>query len=182
IRKTGDSLPSWFPYGILRASVAEVGNGLQPFQLYNTYSIGKDPNGNLTAGTGGTFFNSNVRSELIKSTEIGTELRFLQNRIGLDVSWYKTNATRQLLAIPQDGLSGYTSKMINAGNIQNQGIEVVLNAGILRQPEGLNWDMTVNFSKNENKIISLTPESNSYGLGGYDDVNIVAETGKQYGE
>src|SRR5690606_16918992 len=123
IRKTGGSLPSWFTYGKLRASVAEVGNGLQPYQLYNTYSIGKDPNGNLTAGTGGTFFNSNVRSELIKSTEIGTELRFLQNRIGLDVSWYKTNATRQLLAIPQDGLSGYTSKMINAGNIQNQGIE-----------------------------------------------------------
>ncbi|UAY57200.1 SusC/RagA family TonB-linked outer membrane protein [Arachidicoccus terrestris] len=182
IRKTGGSVPSWFTYGKLRASVAEVGNSLQPYQLYNTYSIGKDPNGNTTASTGSTFYNSDVRSELIKSTEIGTELRFLQSRIGLDVSWYKTNATRQLLAIPQDALSGYSSKMINAGNIQNEGIEVILNTSILNKPESLNWNMTVNFSKNNNKIISLTEGNPSYGLGGYDALSIVAETGKNYGE
>jgi len=182
IRKTGGSLPAWFTYGKLRASVAEVGNSLQPYQLYNTYSIGKDPNGNTTASTGSTYYNDNVRSELIKSTEIGTELKFLQNRIGLDVSWYKTNATRQLLAIPQDALSGYSSKMVNAGNIQNEGIEVILNTSILNKPDALNWDMTVNFSKNNNKIISLTDESNTYALGGYDALSIVAETGKNYGE
>jgi len=182
IRKTGGSLPSWFTYGKLRASVAEVGNSLQPYQLYNTYSIGKDPNGNTTASTGSTYYNDNVRSELIKSTEIGTELKFLQSRIGLDVSYYKTNATRQLLAIPQDPLSGYSSKMVNAGNIQNEGIEVILNTSILNKPDALNWDMTVNFSKNNNKIISLTDESNTYALGGYDALSIVAETGKNYGE
>ena len=182
IRKTGGNVPSWFTYGKLRASVAEVGNGLQPYQLYNTYSIGKDPNGNTNASTGSTFYNADVRSELIKSTEIGTELKFLQNRIGLDISWYKTNATRQLLAIPQDALSGYSSKMINAGNIQNEGIEVVLNTSVLNKPGALNWDMTVNFSKNNNKIIALTDENHTYSLGGYDDVSIVAETGRNYGE
>ena len=182
IRKTGGNVPSWFSYGKLRASLAEVGNSLQPYQLYNTYTIGKDPNGNTIANTGDVFFNDNVRSELIKSTEIGTELRFFQSRIGLDLSWYKTNATRQLLAIPQDRLSGYTSKMINAGNIQNTGFEAILNARILDKPEALSWDMTVNFSKNNNKIISLTKDNPIYGLGGYDDVSIVAEAGKNYGE
>lgn len=182
IRKTGGSVPSWFTYGKLRASIAQVGNSLQPYQLYNTYSIGKDPNGNTTAGPGGTYFNENVRSELIKSTEIGTELRFFQSRIGLDLSWYKTNATRQLLAIDQDPLSGYPKKMVNAGNIQNEGFEAILNARILDKPESLNWDMTVNFSKNNNKIIELTPDNPSYSLGGYDALSIVAEAGKNYGE
>ena len=182
IRKTGGSVPSWFTYGKLRASIAQVGNSLQPYQLYNTYSIGKDPNGNTTAAPGGTYFNENVRSELIKSTEIGTELRFLQSRIGLDLSWYKTNATRQLLAIDQDPLSGYPKKMVNAGNIQNEGFEAILNARILDKPESLNWDMTVNFSKNNNKIIELTPDNPSYSLGGYDALSIVAEAGKNYGE
>ena len=182
IRKTGGSVPSWFTYGKLRASIAQVGNSLQPYQLYNTYSIGKDPNGNTTAAPGGTYFNENVRSELIKSTEIGTELRFFQSRIGLDLSWYKTNATRQLLAIDQDPLSGYPKKMVNAGNIQNEGFEAILNARILDKPESLNWDMTVNFSKNNNKIIELTPDNPSYSLGGYDALSIVAEAGKNYGE
>lgn len=182
IRKTGGNVPSWFTYGKLRASLAEVGNSLQPYQLYNTYSIGKDPNGNTTAGTGDTYFNDNVRSELIKSTEIGAELRFFKSRIGLDLSWYKTNATRQLLAISQDPLSGYPKKMVNAGNIQNEGFEAILNARILDNPSSLGWDMTVNFSKNNNKIIELTPDNPSYSLGGYDALNIVAEAGKNYGE
>ena len=182
IRKVGGSLPAWLTYGKLRGSFAEVGNSLQPYQLYNTYVIGKDPNGNTTAGTGNTLFNPDVKSELIKSTEVGAEFRLFQSRIGLDFSWYKTNATRQLLAIEQDPFSGYPTKEVNAGNIQNSGFEVILNAKILQRPEALNWDMTVNFSKNSNKIIELTPDNPSYNLGGYDALSIVAEAGKNYGE
>jgi hypothetical protein len=86
------------------------------------------------------------------------------------------------LAIDQDPLSGYPKKMVNAGNIQNEGFEAILNARILDKPESLNWDMTVNFSKNNNKIIELTPDNPSYSLGGYDALSIVAEAGKNYGE
>lgn len=182
IRKTGGSVPSWFTYGKLRASTAQVGNSLSPYQLYNTYSIGKDPNGNMTASTGSTYFDPSVRSELIKSFEVGTELKFFQNRIGLDLSWYKTNSTRQLLAIGQDPLSGYSSKEVNAGNIQNTGFEAIANARIIDNPNALSWDMTVNFSTNNNKIVSLTSDNSVYPLGGYDRVSVVAETGKNYGE
>ncbi len=61
------------------------------------------------------------RSELIKSIEIGTEMRFLNNRVGFDLAWYKSNATRQLIDLPMDPQSGYSAKKINAGDIQNTG-------------------------------------------------------------
>ena len=129
-----ESLPSWLSYGKLRISYAQVGNDLPPYQLYNTYGIGKDPNGNTVASRNPVLLDPNVQSELIKSLEIGTELRVLKNRIGLDFSWYKANATMQLIDLPMDPQSGYSAKKINAGDIQNTGIEIMLDGRILNKP------------------------------------------------
>ena len=108
------TLPSWFSYGKLRASYASVGNDLSPYQLDNVYRIGKDPNGNTTASRGNILFDENVKSELIKSNELGAELRFFKSRIGVDFSMYKSNATNQLIDLPLDPTSGYSAKKINA--------------------------------------------------------------------
>ncbi len=97
INQMGGRLPSWFSYGKLRGSYAAAGSDLDPYELYNTYYIGTDPNGNTTAGRNATLYNDSVKSQLIKSYEAGAELRFFQNRIGIDVSLYKSNATRQLI-------------------------------------------------------------------------------------
>lgn len=185
IEKNGGTLPSWFNYGKARASWAAVGNDLAPYQLYNTYWIGKDPNGATNAGRNNVLYNDSVRSELIKSVELGTEFRFFNNRLSLDFSWYKSNATRQLLNIPMDPLSGYTARKINAGDIQNTGIEIILNGKIIQNfDRGFNWDMTVNFSRNRNTIVSLAPDLGvtRYGLGGFDNVQIYADEGQKYGE
>ena len=91
--KIGGNMPEWFTFAKVRASYAEVGNDLDPYQLYNNYTVGKDENGNTTAAPGQILFDSSVRSELIKSWEAGFDVRFLQNRLGLDFAWYKTNAT-----------------------------------------------------------------------------------------
>ncbi|MEI9912766.1 MAG: TonB-dependent receptor [Bacteroidota bacterium] len=77
-RNMGNSLPAWISYGKLRASYAAVGNSLNAYELYNTYTIGKDPNGNTTASRKPIKYDPFVKSELIKSIEIGTEMRFLQ--------------------------------------------------------------------------------------------------------
>lgn len=178
--------PKWFTYGKLRASYAEVGNDLEPYQLYNTYKIGQSPDTQPTASQNDILFDSNVRSELIKSWEIGAELRLLDNRIGIDLSWYKSNATRQLLNLPVDNLSGYKFRKINAGNIQNMGWEVMLTARPIELANGFSWDMTVNFSSNQNKIIELyksaSEEVTIYPLGGYDNLQINAVAGGNYGE
>jgi TonB-linked SusC/RagA family outer membrane protein len=176
------SLPSWLSYGKLRVSYAQVGNDLPAYQLYNTYGIGKDPNGNTVASRNAVLLDPNVQSELIKSFEIGTELRVLKNRIGLDFSWYKANATKQLIDLPMDPQSGYSAKKINAGDIQNTGIEIMLDGRILNKPSSLNWNIAVNYSTNNNTVEELSEGVTKYSLGGFDDVAVLAVVGEKYGE
>lgn len=182
IAKNGE-LPQWLSFAKLRASYAEVGNDLGPYQLYNTYWIGKDPNGNTTAGLGKTLFDSSVRSELIKSYEAGVEAKFFKNRLGFDLAWYKSNATRQLINLPMDPMSGYENKKINAGNIQNQGVEFELYGVVLPgENNGLRWDVMFNYSFNRNTIEELTEGIEQYPIGGFDALRILAEVGGNYGE
>ncbi|HET7115687.1 MAG TPA: SusC/RagA family TonB-linked outer membrane protein [Hanamia sp.] len=176
------NLPSWFSYGKLRATYAEAGNDMDPYQLFNTYSIGTDPNGNTTASRNGTLFNDSVKNQLMKSYEGGLELRFFQDRLGLDVSVYKQNTFNQLIALPMDPLSGYSGFMINAGNVQNTGVEITANARILNNPKSLNWNMIVNYSHNNNTVPSIYPGIDKYQLGGFDVIQILAVAGQPYGE
>ena len=153
LNKMEKPLPNWFTFAKVRASFAQVGNDMDAYRLFNTYSIGNDPEGNTTVSTKNTLYNENVRSELISSWEAGMEFRFFNNRLGLDFAWYKSNARRQLLNLPMDPLSGYSNKKINAGDIQNSGIELMLNARPVQTASGFTWDLMFNFSKNTNKII-----------------------------
>lgn len=182
--KIGSNMPEWFTFAKVRASYAEVGNDLDPYQLYNNYTVGKDDNGNTTASPGKILFDSNVRSELIKSWEAGFDVRFLQNRLGLDFAWYKSNATRQLLNLPMDPFSGYSSRKVNAGNIQNEGLEVSLNGDIFRaaNPQGFSWNASAQFSLNRNKIVSLYPGVTLYDIKTLDAIQIVATQGGNYGD
>ncbi|MDZ4329187.1 MAG: TonB-dependent receptor, partial [Flavobacterium sp.] len=157
-------------------------NDLDPYRLVNVYKIGKDPNSNTTASRNDILLDPNVKSELIKSTEFGAELRFFKGRFGLDVSVYKSNATNQLIDLPMDPLSGYKFKKINAGNIQNKGVELVVDGKILTNPSSLLWNVTANFSTNKSKIVSLFDDVTVYTLRGFDNVSVVAEVGKAYGE
>ncbi len=182
MRNEFSGMPSWFTYAKARLSYAQVGNDMDPYQLYNTYSINKDPNGNTTTAQGNVLYNPDVKNELIKSWEAGAEVRFFGNRLGLDFTWYKSNATNQLLNIPMNPLSGYTSRKINAGNIQNEGVEIMINARPLELSNGLTWDLMLNYSNNKNKIISLEEGIEKYALGGYDNLTIYAVAGGNYGE
>lgn len=175
------SLPSWITYGKIRASYAGSGNDMTEYQLVNTYSIGKDPLNNTTASRGDVLYDPNVLSELIKEYEAGLEMRFFDSRLGFDLAVYKRNATRQLLRIPMDNLSGYSSKIINAGDIQNKGLELMVDGKILRNGNGFNWNTMVNFSMNRNVVKALTPEIDQYSLGGYDNIAVVAQAGQTFG-
>ncbi|MBN9349778.1 MAG: SusC/RagA family TonB-linked outer membrane protein [Chitinophagaceae bacterium] len=182
INNHGGTLPSWLSFGKLRASYAEAGSDLNPYELFNTYRIDTDPNGNTTASRRGTLFDSTVRSQLIRSYEAGAELRFFDNRVSLDVSVYKSNAIRQLINLPMDPLSGYSSMKINAGNVQNKGIEVTANARIIQSKSSFNWDMGVNFSHNKNTVPYIYQGVNKYQLGGFDNIQVLAVAGEPYGE
>ena len=181
IEKTGGNLPSWLTFGKVRASYAEVGNDMSPYQLYNQFSTGSTSHAGMTASTGSTMYDENVKNELIKSWEAGIEMRFFNNRLGFDFAWYKSNATDQLLNIPVNALSGYSHKKINAGDIQNQGVEFTLNATPV-QTKDFEWTINANISHNENKIIDLYKDIEYYSLGGYDNLSVYAVKGGNYGE
>ena len=181
ITKNGGSLPDWFTFGKIRASYAEVGNDLSPYRLYNAFSIGNDPLGNTTATTNSTLRNPNIVNELIKSVEVGFEARFLNNRVGLDFAYYKTNAINQIIDLPLDPFSGFNDKIINAGDIQNKGFELTLKTRILDNEEGLNWDMDLNYSRNENTIEELADDVTQYDLGSFDNSALRADVGGDYG-
>lgn len=182
LTKMGKTLPGWLTYAKIRGSVASVGNDLPAYQLYNTYNIGKDPNGATTGSRNDILFDPTVKNELIKSYEAGAELRFFSNRLGLDFAIYKSNATNQLLNLPLDPLSGYKFMKINSGDIQNTGVELTLDGTILQSETGLNWNMGVNFSRNKNMVISIKDDLKVYPLGGFDDVTVNAVKGEKYGE
>lgn len=173
-------MPQWFTFLKLRGSYAEVGNDLSPYQLYNYFSLGKDIWGNATAEPNKTLYNKNVLSELVKSYEAGIDIRLFQNRLRLDVSWYKSNATRQLLDIPLDPATGFNSKKINAGNIENQGWEVAIGADVFEGP--FTWTTGINFSQNQSKIIALADGITQYELGAIEDLKVVASVGGLYGD
>jgi TonB-linked SusC/RagA family outer membrane protein len=182
ISHLGGAAPSWISYGKVRASYAQVGNDLNPYELYNTYEVSKDPNGNTVVKRKNILYDENVKSELIKSVEVGAEARLFNNRIGVDFAWYKSNATRQLINLPMDPLSGYSYRKINAGDIQNTGIEVMLNARVIDNAQSFSWDVNVNYSNNKNTVKEVAPGVSKYQLGGFDDVQIHAVTGEKYGE
>lgn len=187
LRKMDVNAPSWISFAKVRASAAQVGNDLEPYQLYSAYRIEKDPLGGTMANIDNVLYNDKVRSELIKSYELGLEMRFFDSRFGVDFAWYRTNATNQLIRLGMDPASGYDAKMINAGNIQNEGIEFMVTADIIRS-EGLKWNAQLNLSHNENRIIKLydgggieSPVT-EYNLGTYDNLKILAREGGKYGE
>ena len=181
VGKMDKMMPSWFTYAKVRASFAQVGNDMDAYQLYNYYEISSDPYGNTTGKPLETYYDSTVQSELISSWEAGLELKFFNNRLGFDVAWYKSNAKRQLMNIPMDNMSGYKSRKINAGNIQNTGIELMINARPI-ETNDFSWDTQFNFSKNNNKVIELAPGVDKYELGGAAELKVYAVQGGNYGE
>jgi hypothetical protein len=95
-----------------------------------------------------------LRPEKTTTLELGTELRGLNNRIGLDFSWYKLNSRDQIIPVFVSPTSGYGSVITNAGEVENRGIELVLNGSPIKSRD-FSWDATLNFSRNRNNVVSI---------------------------
>ncbi|MFP3594131.1 SusC/RagA family TonB-linked outer membrane protein [Chryseobacterium sp. SIMBA_038] len=173
-------LGRFITFAKIRASYAQTGNGLGFNELLNYFRTEQSVYPNNTASNfSSILYNSAVTAEILKTFETGVNLRFY-DRIDLDVNYYNTHATNQLINLPMNPLSGYVARKINAGDIGNKGIEVILNADIIRK-QNFRWNLNVNFSKNENKIYELTDDVNIYNIIGFDKIGVVAYTGQRYG-
>lgn len=142
-------------YGKLRLSWAQVGNDTDPYSLYNyrTISVTNGKNEMIGLSAPG-LANYDLKNETINSWEIGLEMSAFKNRVGLDFAFYNKNAKDQLLKLPLPASTGYLYRLVNAGNVRNRGVELMLR-GTPIQTKDFSWDVTLNWSKNDNKIIEL---------------------------
>lgn len=181
-----DLRSDWFSFGKLRTSYAFVGNDTGPFQLSQLYVVNGLSHGNQKLGQiVGTRPNIELKNELTRSFEVGMELNFFMNRIGLDVTYYNAGTSDQLIPLQVSRPSGYTNAWINSGLIRNQGIELMLNTIPLELGD-FRWDLDLNFTLNRNEIIELDKEGliGVQNLGSFDQfgVQIVAEEGRPFGD
>lgn len=183
---------SWLNYGKLRANIASVGKTAAPYSLLPVYtrsSITDGFNGlyqfplNSIPGfaVGNVRGNSNLRPEITTSWEIGTDLQFFQNRLGLDFTYYHSVSKDQIVNVPISSTSGFNSQTLNAGTMQNQGIEVVLSGTPLKTKGGFKWDIAVNFTRNRNKVTELYNPLAPVNLGGLGGTGLQARLNEPYG-
>ncbi|MBC9794716.1 SusC/RagA family TonB-linked outer membrane protein [Sinomicrobium weinanense] len=151
-------MPQWFNYGKVRASWAQIGKDPQIAYLTSDVYQSDEDNFPIENVTGWTRPENKADPDLLseKTTEIefGTELRFFDNRLSLDVSWYQSNAKDQIIRIPLPFSTGYKFYSTNAGEIENTGWEIMLNATPVQSGD-FSWNVGVNFSNNKNEIVAL---------------------------
>lgn len=180
-------LPDYFTYGKLRASLSEVGKDAPVYATSDTYNT---PDAFPLDGQVG-FTRSNVRGsadlkpERTTAVEFGTDLRFFDNRLGVDFTWYKSNSRDQIFSVPISNATGYTRIVTNAGEIENKGFEVQL-TGRPIQKQNFAWDVTVNYSRNRSKVIEVAEGieqiliGSSFGYAG-SSASIVLVEGEAFG-
>src|SRR5690606_9458828 len=144
-----------------RASVAGVGSGgTNPFQTSNPYlSSQLYTGGGLYNPT--TLSNENLKPLFTLSYETGVEVKMFKERLTLDLTVYNSNTRDQILSSILDRSSGYSSMIVNAGEVRNRGVEVALGFMPIKKRKGVNWTVSTTFSKNVNKILSLAENTES---------------------
>lgn len=148
-------MPVWLSFGKIRASLAEIGKDTKPYEIntyYNSSVLTSTSQVVWTRGDAKGF--EGLKPERTTTLEFGTELRFFKNRLGIDFSWYKLNSRDQIIPVSVSPTSGFTSVILNAGEIENKGIELVLN-GTPVKTNDFKWDATLNFSRNKNRVVKL---------------------------
>jgi TonB-linked SusC/RagA family outer membrane protein len=147
-------------YGQLRASYAEAANIPSPYSAEPVFTPQLTTDGGY--GYGVTGANANLKPEFRKSTELGAELKFFDNRIGLDVALYSTKTIDPILrALRLSYGTGFVLTSANFGDLQNEGLEVTLNATPVRN-ENFTWNFSANFNKMRNKLLNLPAAVTEY--------------------
>ncbi|WP_215225824.1 SusC/RagA family TonB-linked outer membrane protein [Echinicola shivajiensis] len=165
-----------------RASWAQVGSDANPYMLNQVYN-----SQGLWAGTTPTYAESdeianiNLKPEITTGKEIGLDLRFLEGRLGLDFTYYAQSTTNQILAVSISRSSGYASQILNAGEITNKGVELMIYGTPIKTDLGFVWDMSFNFSRNRNLVVELAEGLENYTLESQNSLTSEARVGQPYG-
>lgn len=180
-----------FPYGKIRLSYAQAGNDAAEYLTNQTYARANPSDGtrgNITFPfngingflTNGILANGALKPEKVTEKEIGGEFKFFKSRLGLDIAYYDKVSKNQILQQEVAGSSGYSERVINAGELSNKGIEISLTATPIKTRD-FTWDLQLNFAKNKYKLKSIAENVDNIFLGGFSDPQIRADKDYGYG-
>ncbi|MBC7921721.1 MAG: SusC/RagA family TonB-linked outer membrane protein [Ferruginibacter sp.] len=144
----------WLTLGKVRLNYAEVGSDAPALSVYNIYDKPTGLDGAPVFSLPSTRNNVNLKPERTRSIEAGVEAAFLDSRLGFDFSWYKTNTLDQILPVSVTAATGYTAKYVNAGEVENKGIEASVYVTPVSAGD-FSWTVNLNFARNRNKVLSL---------------------------
>ncbi|MCA1745109.1 MAG: TonB-dependent receptor [Bacteroidales bacterium] len=172
------------PYGKVRLSWAQVGSDTNPYQLGLVYSKSNLTYPGYTIGyiDNNTIPNKDLLPTITNSFETGLEMKFLNNRIGLDFTYYTQVSENQIMGMATSWTSGYNYRLINAGEIENEGVEISLNTRPV-QINDFSWDVNLNFAKNSNIVRKLVDDMDMIELekAAWLDVQVAAMVGENFG-
>jgi TonB-linked SusC/RagA family outer membrane protein len=173
---------TWMSYGKLRANYAEVGNDAPIYSVNDVYAavppFGSNPQSSVT----GAKNNAELVPERTRSFEVGVEMAFAKNRAGFDVTAYNAKSVDQIMPVILSTATGYNSKFLNAGTVENKGIEVSVFATPV-QTKNFSWTVNVNFARNRNKVVKLFEGANNLVLQDFQGgVSLNATLGQPYGQ
>lgn len=169
--------------GKVRAAWSRVGADADPYQLQLVYGSGQAWGGVPLFSVPDELPNLTLKPEQTTSWEVGTDLGFMNERMGFVVTYYQSETADQIMPVQVSRASGFTGRILNAGTVQNTGWELLLRTTPIRaaRPDGFQWDMTVNWSKNDSEVIELYEDLETLVLGTYWSLNIEARVGEPYG-
>ncbi|MGY2131648.1 SusC/RagA family TonB-linked outer membrane protein [Hymenobacter sp. HD11105] len=175
---------SFLSFAKIRAGYAEVGNDTDPYRLQNIYTGATAFGSRPVQTVYNILYNPELKPERTRSSEAGIEVRFLENRIGLDLTAYQTSSTDQILTVLTSASTGYTASVLNAGTLTNRGVEAILTVAPLQATSPFQWNLTANFAANRNRVKEFDEEGQiqNYVIGssGF-GVNVEARRGERYG-
>ncbi|EPR71645.1 TonB-dependent receptor domain-containing protein [Cyclobacterium qasimii] len=174
-------LPDAVSFFKVRAAYAEVGNDTDPYSLTNVYNPATAWGSIQSKTESNRLANAYLKPERTSSVEFGMDMRFLKGRLGLDFTYYDNRTKNQIIPIELDISTGYASRIINAGEIQNNGIELVLSGSPVKNINGLNWNVMANFTRSRSKVLELTDDLTTYSMVGANGATIQARIGERMG-
>ncbi|MEP2690271.1 SusC/RagA family TonB-linked outer membrane protein [Maribacter dokdonensis] len=148
------NLPEVISFAKLRASWAQVGNDTDPYQTTGAFVAQTPFNGQPTFSNSNTIANADLVPELTSSFEVGADLRFFNDQLRFDVSYYNALTKDQIISLPIGISSGYTQQVVNGGEVRSKGLEVIVGVSPIIS-QNFKWNSTLNFSTNRSTVESL---------------------------
>ena len=167
-------------YGKLRANWSRTGNDTDPYQLAAVYSAGTAWGGQPSFTAPDRLPNPALKPEQTTAEEVGADLGMFNNRVSLTATVYHKSSTNQILPVSISWTTGSRQAVVNSGNVRNRGIELTTTVRPIERPD-FRWDVTANWSKNTNKVLSLYGGVQRVVVGTYWGVSVTADSGQPYG-